>query len=265
MLISTTPDSNNSTPPRKKVNGERLLNANRANARKSTGPRSPEGKARSRFNSLKHGLTAQEVCLPGESREEYDHRRVEYFEDHRPATLLEADILDDYIAARWRKDRAIRHEKCLLLEKFMQRRANIAGQYESITLDVETALAFRDLGDESAVLKNLDRYELRILRNIQIGYNQLMELRANRPPVPSALAPQESESQSDPAGDPILSDPTSHGPNPGPAPLTNAIHTTVLPRKQPPPIPKTMVAGETVRNEPVPKNEHSPLTATTDY
>jgi len=35
--------------------------ANRANAQKSTGPRSVEGKAASRFNALKHGLDVQSV------------------------------------------------------------------------------------------------------------------------------------------------------------------------------------------------------------
>src|SRR2546421_192930 len=38
---------------------------NRRNAQKSTGPRTDEGKARSRFNALKHGMTAQIPVLPG--------------------------------------------------------------------------------------------------------------------------------------------------------------------------------------------------------
>jgi len=40
--------------------------ANINNAQHSTGPRTEEGKAASSLNSLKHGLTAKTVLLPGE-------------------------------------------------------------------------------------------------------------------------------------------------------------------------------------------------------
>ena len=39
----------------------RMMAANRANARKSTGPKSPEGKNRVRFNGLRHGQRAQSL------------------------------------------------------------------------------------------------------------------------------------------------------------------------------------------------------------
>ena len=39
------------------------LNANRENSQKSTGPRTPEGKQRSRLNATRHGLTGQ-VSIP---------------------------------------------------------------------------------------------------------------------------------------------------------------------------------------------------------
>ena len=39
--------------------------ANRANAQKSTGPRSAEGKSASRFNALQHGVDAASPVIPG--------------------------------------------------------------------------------------------------------------------------------------------------------------------------------------------------------
>ena len=46
--------------------------SNRRNALRSTGPRTPEGKSRSRRNGLKHGLTGQGIVLPSEDVAEID-------------------------------------------------------------------------------------------------------------------------------------------------------------------------------------------------
>jgi hypothetical protein len=45
---------------------DKQMRANRQNARKSTGPKTPEGKAVARLNALKHGLLSQQILLPNE-------------------------------------------------------------------------------------------------------------------------------------------------------------------------------------------------------
>ena len=45
------------------------IEANRKNAKLSTGPKTPEGKAVCRQNALKHGLTGEGICVPDEDRE----------------------------------------------------------------------------------------------------------------------------------------------------------------------------------------------------
>ena len=42
--------------------------ANRKNAQQSTGPKTPEGKARSRANALEHGMAGTGIALPTEDR-----------------------------------------------------------------------------------------------------------------------------------------------------------------------------------------------------
>src|SRR3954471_20417487 len=62
-----TSDSFPNRPPRpRRPLSEKKLAANRANAKKSTGPRTAAGKSRSRFNAVRHGLTASVGLLPGE-------------------------------------------------------------------------------------------------------------------------------------------------------------------------------------------------------
>ncbi len=66
---------------------ERLA-ANRANALRSTGPRTPEGKAIARRNGLKHGLTGEGVALPNEDAAEVERRFARFEAEMGPKTEL---------------------------------------------------------------------------------------------------------------------------------------------------------------------------------
>ena len=93
---------------------DKQLAANRRNARKSTGPRTPEGKAVSRYNALKHGILAKAVIPPAlepyESRADFDGL-VEAFKDQfAPATPLEALLVQQVAVIYWRLARLYRAE-----------------------------------------------------------------------------------------------------------------------------------------------------------
>ena len=79
--------------------------ANRANAQHSTGPRTPEGKAASSMNALKHGADAASVVIPGEDAAEYDRMAAEYRRALGPRDIIERFHLDSIIHADWQRRR----------------------------------------------------------------------------------------------------------------------------------------------------------------
>jgi hypothetical protein len=101
---------------------EAQILANRANAQKSTGPRTAVGRARSRLNSLKHGARAQDApaVLPQEDPAELEARIREWVDDHRPTNAIERELVTRAARLSWALDRAERHEAALLSRRVRQ-------------------------------------------------------------------------------------------------------------------------------------------------
>ena len=78
---------------------------NRANSRRSTGPRTPAGKQRSSINALRHGLTAASAVLPSEDRAAFDTHRRGFFDEYQPATPTESQLVQELADTAWRINR----------------------------------------------------------------------------------------------------------------------------------------------------------------
>ena len=90
------------------------LAANRANAKRSTGPKTERGKARSRMNAWKHGLTAEDVVLFHEDPNDFNELRAELWEQHQPRPGMESMTVERLAALEWRLRRAPVFEAALL-------------------------------------------------------------------------------------------------------------------------------------------------------
>jgi hypothetical protein len=88
--------------------------ANRANARRSTGPKTSEGKGAVRLNGLRHGLLSRDVVLPGEDEAEFKAFRDELFADLAPSGPVEALLAERVIHSAWRLRRAAQAEIAIL-------------------------------------------------------------------------------------------------------------------------------------------------------
>ncbi len=79
--------------------------ANQANAQRSTGPRTEEGKTASSRNALKHGLCAERVIIDAEDRDEWEALRADYADRHRPEGRAEVRLVDRIAQVAWRRER----------------------------------------------------------------------------------------------------------------------------------------------------------------
>jgi hypothetical protein len=126
------------------MTSDRKAEANRRNSLKSTGPKTPEGKAAVRLNALKHGLLSREILLPGEDevalRELGERLRAEL----QPVGELENLLVDRIIAAYWRLRRLGRVEAGIfaweLYEELAERAEHEARGYESHLTDAIASL-----------------------------------------------------------------------------------------------------------------------------
>ena len=78
--------------------------------RKSTGPRTPSGKRRSRYNAVKSGIFAKVVLLEGESPAEYGSLLKGLREDLQPQGTLESVLVENLAILLWRRRRFLKAE-----------------------------------------------------------------------------------------------------------------------------------------------------------
>ena len=76
--------------------------ANRANARRSTGPKTEAGKALSRTNAYKHGLTAQTIVIGDEDPKAFERLRAELGNEYNPRPGIESELVERLAMHMWR-------------------------------------------------------------------------------------------------------------------------------------------------------------------
>src|SRR5262249_27618961 len=106
----------------------RQIEANRRNARLSTGPVTEEGKERSRQNALRHGLTAETVIDALEDADDYAAFEMAVTADYNAQSVVERELVLRLASLLWRLRRATAIESGLFkiqakhLLQFRQRR-----------------------------------------------------------------------------------------------------------------------------------------------
>jgi hypothetical protein len=178
--------------------------ANRQNAQKSTGPRSAEGKAASRFNALKSGIDAQAQVIPGEDPGQLEVLVAEYQERFETATPERRMLVDTLVNSEWLLRRLRRAEA-----SFWQYEAHRTESNYNSNEHPEGRVLYH--GDR--VFDRLQRRVDAIDRNYHRALKELqsLETAAAGQPVESPAEPPEPPATSPPEPAPLQSNqqPTS--------------------------------------------------------
>lgn len=84
--------------------------ANRANAKRSSGPKTAKGKALARLNAVTHGLRSLAPVLPDECPQEWDRHRAGTVAALAPVGTLETELVERVAILMWRLRRVVRYE-----------------------------------------------------------------------------------------------------------------------------------------------------------
>jgi hypothetical protein len=156
---------------------DRQPRANRANAQKSTGPRTEAGKQRSRLNGLRHGLTGQVSIMTDENRAAHDAFCNPIIARLGAEGPLEMQLAHLIAQDHWRLNRIQSIEDGL----FVLGQSRPINQVDSGAPQADVALAeAMTFMRQSKEILLLTLYETRINRNIRRNMEQLRELQAER-------------------------------------------------------------------------------------
>jgi hypothetical protein len=138
------------------MTSERKIETNRRNAKKSTGPRTKLGKARSRMNAFRHGITAEHVILDGESAKQFNAFRRKLFEAFAPADAIEAELVQAIVMEQWRLRRHYRAEASLFTE--LGGGKNLGGGFQAAPQSLTTLIRYH-AGIERSIHRNMAALE----------------------------------------------------------------------------------------------------------
>lgn len=116
----------------KRETSPRKAAANRANALRSTGPKTPAGKAVVAQNAIRHGLLSRACLMAGEDRAALDALRAELFAALAPVGAVEELLADQLVSVVWRLKRAQGMESGVLANAFVEDLARCGFSQERI-------------------------------------------------------------------------------------------------------------------------------------
>ena len=159
---------------------EKQINANRQNAKKSSGPRTPKGKTRTAQNALKHGLLAQDSVIPSEEAADFDNHLTAIEDSYLPRNRVEKEIVRQIADVMWRMQRLSRIESSAIaasIERTRDVQKRLYPDRMKEGHEGEVQLLGTSMLNASKFLNNLARYDGHLSRRFFRSVELMMSIR----------------------------------------------------------------------------------------
>ena len=159
---------------------EKQINANRQNAKKSSGPRTPKGKTRTAQNALKHGLLAQDSVIPSEEAADFDNHLTAIEDSYLPRNRVEKEIVRQIADVMWRMQRLSRIESAAIavsIERTRDVQKRLYPDRMKEGHEGEVQLLGTSMLNASKFLNNLARYDGHLSRRFFRSVELMMSIR----------------------------------------------------------------------------------------
>jgi hypothetical protein len=156
---------------------EAKIAANRANAQLSTGPRTPEGKAVSSQNALRHHNLAKAVLTRAECRRRFSEFVAGFHAEYQPSTATEVALVDALATARWKAMRMSNFEAVQIDRQFD---AQQDPAFETMDNDVRTGIAYGEAVNHDRTMAGIGRAETRLQHQFNSAFDRLSKLKKSQ-------------------------------------------------------------------------------------
>jgi hypothetical protein len=155
---------------------DKQITANRANAQKSTGPRT-KGIDGAPGRSRRHSTLAESVLLESENPERFFVLASRFYAEYLPKGPTQRALVDTMITARWRLMRISNLEAACVDQEYRLLRNS---ENDDFTIPMRAQQAYGKSLRESRTLEALGRMEARLQRQFEGAVDRLKNLLASR-------------------------------------------------------------------------------------
>src|SRR5260370_1103381 len=150
---------------------------NRANASRSTGPKTAAGKHRSSLNALRHGITGHTIVMPAEDLAAYHVFTKHLFDELKPVGYLEKQFAQIIVDTSWRLNRLPALESNMIALGFDEHSDSITTEHPEAHAALVITEAMRE---QPRAINSISMHGERLSRQLERTVKRLQILQSQR-------------------------------------------------------------------------------------